>query len=85
MLLNLLAISSIFISINSVFGSLFRVKHKIKELIIISIISAVSTLGLTYLWIDHGLIGIGLAWLIGQGITTIVYVVGWLWGKRKNS
>lgn len=82
MLLNYFALSGIFISISSIFGGLFRVKHKIKELLIGNIISAVSVLGLSWLWMDNGLNGIGLAWLIGQGITSLSYFVLWLFGKK---
>lgn len=82
MLLNYFALSCIFMSINSIFGSLFRVKHKIKEIVIVSIISAVSVLGLSLLWMGNGLTGIGLAWLIGQGIVTLSYFVLWLFRKK---
>jgi O-antigen/teichoic acid export membrane protein len=82
MFLNILAVSGIFVAINNVFGSLFRVKHRIKGLIIISVISSVSILGLSWLWMDKGLTGIGLAWLIGSAITSASYFVINLFKKK---
>lgn len=75
MFLNLLAISGIFVSINAVYGSLFKIQHKIKEMIIRSVISAVSVIGLVYLFMDKGLFWIGVAWLIGQAIVTLSYII----------
>lgn len=81
--LKILAISGIFISINSIFGTLLRVRKKIKALIWISAFNAVLILGLSYLFINKGLglSGIGYAWIIGQGIVSVAYVLIW---KVKN-
>jgi O-antigen/teichoic acid export membrane protein len=83
-LLNYLALSCIFLSISSIFGSLFLVKHRMKELLVISIISAVLILGLSYLWMDKGLTGIGLAWLIGKGVTTLIYSLIYFVERKKK-
>ncbi len=73
--LQILALSGVFVGINAVFGTLFKVKHRVKELFIISILNAIIILGLSYLLIDKALLGIGLAWMIGQGIVSGVYVI----------
>jgi O-antigen/teichoic acid export membrane protein len=83
-LLNYLALSCIFLAVSSVFGSIFRVQHKMKELLVISIVSAVSILGLSWLWMSKGLSGIGLAWLIGQGITSLAYLGLYLRIKKQS-
>jgi len=75
MFLSILSLSGIFISINSVYNTLFRINHRIKELIIVSMISAILILGLSYLLIDQGLLGIGYAWVVGQAFVSGVYVV----------
>jgi O-antigen/teichoic acid export membrane protein len=82
-LLNYFAISCIFMSISSVFGSWFLVKHKMKELIVINTISAVSTLGFSLLWMNRGLEGIGLAWLIGKAITCLACLVLYIFIKKE--
>lgn len=73
--LQLLAISGIFVSINSIYGAILRVKKKIKTMILMSIISAFLTISLSYLAIiyGYGLLGIGFAYLIAQVISSIVY------------
>ncbi|MFH1209972.1 MAG: oligosaccharide flippase family protein [archaeon] len=72
-LLQILALSGIFIAVNSVFASILRVRHKIKALIIVNAIGALVLLALSYLLISQGLTGIGIAWIIGQFIVTLLY------------
>jgi O-antigen/teichoic acid export membrane protein len=84
MLLNYLALSCIFISINSIFSSLFKVEHRINELLLVNVISAFSILGLSYLFMNNGLNGLGLAWLIGQGITSLAYFGANFIGNKKS-
>lgn len=71
--LRLLALSGIFVSFNTIFGIILRVKHKIVMLIYINLINAMSILGLSYLFLSKGLLGIGLAWIAGQGLVSLVY------------
>ncbi|HLC78682.1 MAG TPA: archaeosortase/exosortase family protein [Candidatus Nanoarchaeia archaeon] len=78
--LKILAISGVFISLNSIFSTLLRVKKKIKTLIMISIFNAILILGFSYLFITKislGLTGIGHAWLAGQATISIVYMFVW--------
>jgi O-antigen/teichoic acid export membrane protein len=80
--LQLLAFSGIFVAINSVFGTLMRVKHRIKGLIVISCIISVLILGESYLLADQGLVGIGYAWIVGQAIVSVVYLGFWAFGRK---
>ena len=74
--LQIVALSSVFIGVNGVFGAWFRVKKRIKEMIIVGVIGVVLILGLSYLWIDKGLIGIAFAWMIGKaGISLMFWVM----------
>lgn len=82
MFLNIMAISAIFVAINAVIGSIFRVKKKIKQLIIVNVIGTIVILGLSYILISQGLIGIGYAWVIGTLIMSLVFGVMWVMGKR---
>lgn len=79
--LQFLALSGVFMGINYIFGVLLRVKKRIKGLIFVNSVCASLILGLGYLWIDRGLIGIGHAYLIGQGIASVLYLV---LGLKKN-
>lgn len=76
-LLVLLTLSGIFISINSVYGSIIRVKKKIKLMIGLSLINAVVVVGLSYIFIvtkDFDLTHIGYAYMSGQLVNTILYL-----------
>lgn len=73
--LQLLALSGVFIGVNSIFETLLRVKKKIKSLIFISIFTTILILGGSYLLINKGLIGIGYAWGVGNMIVSGVYLL----------
>jgi len=68
-------VSGVFVGINNIFGTLLRVRHRIKELIK-KIIKKSVILGGSYVLISQGLglMGIGLAYLIGQGVVSGVYL-----------
>jgi O-antigen/teichoic acid export membrane protein len=83
-LLNYLTISCLFMSINSIIGSLLQVKRRMKELVTINVVSAVFTLGLSVLWMSKGLQGIGLAWLVSKVIVCLTAVLLYKFNKKKN-
>lgn len=73
-LLQLFAISGIFLSINYIGNSIFYIKHKIKLLILVNFINALTILSLSVILVNQNLLGIGVAWLIGQAMTSIIYI-----------
>ncbi|MGY4884365.1 MAG: lipopolysaccharide biosynthesis protein [Nanobdellota archaeon] len=81
--LRLMALSGIFVSVNSIFGSVFRVKKRIREIIVRSIVGCIVILGLSYLFIHQGLglMGIAYAYMIGQIIIAVFY---WMTYKKKE-
>ncbi|MBI5122777.1 oligosaccharide flippase family protein [Candidatus Roizmanbacteria bacterium] len=79
--LKIISFSAIFLSISSLGNSLLRLRHQIKYLIIMNNISAIIILGLAYVFIPTGLIGIGWALLLGQIISAVLYIVV-LWKKK---
>jgi len=81
--LRLMALSGIIVSINSIYGSIFRIKKRIKEIIVRSVIGCVVILGLSYLFLvkGMGLMGIAYAYLIGQVVVALFY---WATYKRKE-
>lgn len=74
-LLRLFAISGIFVGFNFIFGTLLAIFHHIKLLIILNSISSVLLLLLSYLFLNHGLVGIGYAAIFAQFILSLMYVV----------
>jgi O-antigen/teichoic acid export membrane protein len=82
-LLQLFAVSGIFISVNYIFGSILRIKHKIKELVTISSIGAILILGLSYFLVSKGLLGIGIAFFTGQVLVSIILIILFLKSIKK--
>jgi len=82
--LQILSLSGIFIGINSIFVTILKVKRQIRKIIFISLIESVLILGFSYVLLSKGLIGIGLAWIIGQGVVSIIYFTYEGWGKVVN-
>ncbi len=74
-LLEIMALSSVFVALNSICGTVLRVRNKIKELISIGAFGAILILVLSYIFIDKGLLGIGIAWLTGQIFATFAYLI----------
>ena len=75
MLLRILALSGIFIGINSVYGSILLVRRRIRELVIIQGFSAMALLLISYLVMPiTGIIAVGYACLATSGLVS-VYVV----------
>jgi len=73
--LQILAISGIFLSINCIGNSIFYIKNKIKLIILMSFIGASIILSLSIMLIHQNLLGIGVAWILGQGITSLIFLL----------
>lgn len=72
--LQILAITGIFISINCIGNSIFYIKHKIKLIILVNFIGVFVILSLSTLLVQLNLLGIGVGWIIGQGIISILFL-----------
>jgi len=71
-LLQVLAVSSIPVAINTIYVAVKRVQKEIKIVILIYVFIATFTIGVGYiLMMKVGLIGIGMGWLLSQGIIVI--------------
>lgn len=73
-LLQMLAISGIFMAINSLGNTIFYLKHKVKQIILINLIGTAVVLGLSIILSYQNLIGIGIAWIVGQGLISTIYL-----------
>ena len=74
-LLSLLALSAIFIAMNSVMGNIIRIKFQMSKLVLINLTGVIIILGLSYLLLQKSIMGVGWAWLIGQGIMSLAYLI----------
>lgn len=74
-LLSILGISSLFVGVNSVYYSIMRVRHRIRELVAIcGFITLAVLLGSYFITPTTGIIGVGYIWLGAQGVVSI-YVI----------
>lgn len=80
--LNVMALGGIFIGINQVGHALLHVEKKIKIYISLNLVSATITIILSFLLLKHGLIGIGIAFLAGSGVISLIYLLI-LWRRLK--
>lgn len=67
----LLAISSIALAFSSIATTILKIKHEINYLILFGFLGTSLVLGLSYLLAQYQLVGIGIAWVIGQSIVGI--------------
>lgn len=71
--LQILTISGIFLSINHIGNSIFYIKNRIKLIILVNFIGASIVLSLSIIFIHNNLLGIGVGWMLGQGIISVIY------------
>lgn len=77
MLLRILSISGIFFSVNEIGGIILKIKYRIKLMVLLSIINTIVILSLSVILIKFsglGIIGVGISWIIGQSIITLIYI-----------
>ena len=73
--LQLYSISTVFTAVILIGGAIFRIKHHLEALIFMNLIGAILTIGYSYAFISYKLVGIGLGWIIGQGITAVLFTI----------
>lgn len=74
LLLQILSISAVFLTINFISNAILYVKHKIGLVILVNLLGAIAILSLSVILARQDLIGIGAAWIVGQGIISIIYL-----------
>jgi O-antigen/teichoic acid export membrane protein len=73
-LLNLLALSLVFTSINGILSAVLNIKGKVKLVLRMSIIGSAVLLTTNFLLIHLGLTGIGIAWIISEVLISALYM-----------
>jgi O-antigen/teichoic acid export membrane protein len=74
-LLAILALSGIFISTNYIGNSILYIKHRLKAIFLVNFIGTIIILFLSTTLIHQKLLGIGIAWIIGQVIVSLLYFI----------
>ncbi|MEE8232108.1 MAG: oligosaccharide flippase family protein [Thermoplasmata archaeon] len=78
-LLRLLAISSVFVAVNGLFIAVARVMKWVKAVIALWAYVAASTIVLAYFLLPpYGLLGVGYAWLLGNGTAALAVMAAYL-------
>lgn len=73
--LQLIALSTLFYNYNSIKNAALNIKHKNRQLIISNSIIAITSITLTILFINKGLIAIALAWIVSQILCSLYLVL----------
>jgi O-antigen/teichoic acid export membrane protein len=74
-LLNLLAISLIFTSMNGILSAILNIKGKVHLVLRMSIIGCLILLITNFFLIQYGLTGIGIAWIISEMFIACLYLI----------
>ena len=78
-LLRLLAISAVFVAVNGLFIAVARVMKWVKAVIALWAYVAISTIVLAYFLLPlYGLVGVGYAWLLGNGTAALAVMAAYL-------
>jgi O-antigen/teichoic acid export membrane protein len=75
MLLKLLSFSVIFTSINGALSSILNVKGKVNYILLMCIIGPSILMSFVYFTLPHGLISLGIGWLVGEAIIALIYLI----------
>jgi O-antigen/teichoic acid export membrane protein len=74
-LLRLLAISVVFTTVNGTLSTILNVKSRINLVLLMCFIGPLILLSLVYFMLPYGLVSLGYAWLIGEALIALIYVV----------
>jgi O-antigen/teichoic acid export membrane protein len=72
--LQLLAAAGVFVAINNIGSAIVHIKKRIHYYVWLSFISAGLMILFSIIFLPYHLVGIGYAWLIGQGVSAIIYL-----------
>ncbi len=76
-LLRLLVLSAPIVGINALARTILKLRYRAGVTVWASLIGSGVIIGLSYILRHHGLNVIGVAWLVGQLVTAVIYLVLW--------
>ncbi|NJD54597.1 MAG: lipopolysaccharide biosynthesis protein [Candidatus Methanoperedens sp.] len=83
-ILKLLVLSSFFVVFNALFICVERIRKNIKPIIVINAVLFAVTVIASYFFMQHyGVMGVGMGWIAGQGVSSIV-AGGIAWIERRD-
>jgi O-antigen/teichoic acid export membrane protein len=69
--LYLVTITAVLVSVNTLYGSIFKVRHNLTAIFVTDAVYVASLFGLLYFYIPLGLLGVGIAWLGGTAAMSL--------------
>jgi O-antigen/teichoic acid export membrane protein len=72
--LQLLAVAGIFVAINNIGSAIVHINKKIHYYVVLNFVSAALMILFSVIFLPYRLVGIGYAWLIGQGVSAVIYL-----------
>jgi len=84
MLLRLLIASSLITSTNYIIGTVLKIFNRVNFLIFGNLIGSGIIIYYAYSDFSHNLLNVGLGWIIGQLVITVIYGFGFYYFKNEN-
>ena len=81
--LQLLAVAAIPIALNAIGLTILNIQRKMNPLFVINLSGAAAILVLSFVFREYALTGIGIAWLIGHSLKTVLYA-GYIFSTVAN-
>jgi O-antigen/teichoic acid export membrane protein len=70
-LLQIMTVSAAFITADYIYAAIFKVTGAKSSIIAMSLVGTISIIGLSFELVNYGLVGVGLAWLIGNAASAV--------------
>ncbi len=88
-ILKLLVLSGFFVTFNGIFTVVKKIQKDMKPMIIVNVLLFISTVLFSYIFMrQYGIFGVGIGWIAGQGITSIlvgiIVVRNSVWCKKSS-
>lgn len=81
--LRLMSLTTIFVAINGTLSAILNVKGKVGSILFMSTVGALILLTFSYFALPYGLITLGYAWIISEGVISFIYLVFVFFREKK--
>lgn len=77
----ILASASVFVGINWLGDTWLNIKKQTSSYFLMNAFNSIAVIGFVYIFASHGLIAVGVGWLLGQLVSALVYLV--IFGRNQ--
>jgi O-antigen/teichoic acid export membrane protein len=82
-LLDVMAITTIVMAANMVLGTIMRIRHQIKEMLLINLSGLIATVVFVFLLLGHGVMGVTIALLLSQ-LWMALQLTAFFWFRHRR-